>query len=55
VVGTLWLAGSVLDDPLLRLEADARAGVRMVQERGVPALYEAVVTTLAERGRSASA
>jgi hypothetical protein len=55
VVGTLWLAGPVLDDPLLRLEAEARAGVRMVQERGVPALYEAVVTTLAESGRSASA
>jgi hypothetical protein len=55
VVGTLWLAGAVLEDPLLRLEVEERAGVRMAQERGVPAIYEAVVTTLAESGRSSSA
>jgi hypothetical protein len=55
VVGTLWLAGPVLDDPLLRLEVEERAGIRMAQERGVPAIYEAVVTTLAESGRSSSA
>jgi hypothetical protein len=55
VVGTLWLAGPALEDPLLRLELDARADVRMAEEAGVPALYEAVVTTLAESGRSSSA
>jgi hypothetical protein len=49
VVGTLWLAGGVLDDPLLRLELEDRARVRMAEERGPAALYEAVVTTLAER------
>jgi hypothetical protein len=49
VVGTLWLAGGVLDDPLLRLELEDRARVRMAEERGPAALYEAVITTLAER------
>jgi hypothetical protein len=49
VVGTLWLAGGVLDDPLLRLEAEERPRVRMAEERGPAALYEAVITTLAER------
>jgi hypothetical protein len=49
VVGTLWLAGGVLDDPLLRLEAEERPRVRMAEEGGPAALYEAVVTTLAER------
>ena len=49
VVGTLWLAGGVLEDPLLRLELEDRASVRMAEERGPPALYEAVLTTLAER------
>jgi hypothetical protein len=49
VVGTLWLAGGVLDDPLLRLEVEERARVRMAEERGPAALYEAVITTLAER------
>jgi hypothetical protein len=48
VVGTLWLAGGVLDDPLVRLEAEERPRVRMAEERGPAALYEAVVTTLAE-------
>jgi hypothetical protein len=48
VVGTLWVAGGALDDPLLRLELEDRDGVRMAEERGPAALYEAVVTTLAE-------
>jgi hypothetical protein len=55
VVGTLWLANRALDDPLLRLELDERADVRMAEEPGVPAFYEAVLTTLAESGRSSSA
>jgi hypothetical protein len=49
VVGTLWLAGGALDDPLLRLELEERPRVRMAEERGPAAVYEAVVTTLAER------
>jgi hypothetical protein len=49
VVGTLWLAGGALDDPLLRLELEDRARVRMAEERGPPAVYEAVLTTLAEQ------
>jgi hypothetical protein len=49
VVGTLWLAGGLLEDPLLRLELEDRARVRMAEERGPAALYEAVITTLAER------
>jgi len=48
-VGTLWLAGGALEDPLLRLELEERPRVRMAEERGPLALYEAVVTTLAER------
>jgi hypothetical protein len=51
VVGTLWLAGHALDDPLLRLELEERPRVRMAEERGPAAVYEAVMTTLAE-GRS---
>jgi hypothetical protein len=51
VVGTLWLAGRVLEDPLLRLEIEDTARVRMAEERGPAALYEAVITTLAERSR----
>ena len=48
VVGTLWLAGRALEDPLLRLELDERPRVRMAEERGPAAVYEAVMTTLAE-------
>jgi hypothetical protein len=48
VVGTLWLTGGVLEDPLVRLEAEERPHVRMAEERGPAALYEAVITTLAE-------
>ena len=51
VVGTLWLAGGVLEDPLLRLELEERPRVRMAEEHGPAAVYEAVMTTLAE-GRS---
>ncbi len=47
-VGTLWLAGGALEDPLLRLELEDRPRVRMAEERGPAAVYEAVVTTLAE-------
>ena len=49
VVGTLWLAGGALDDPLLRLGLEDRPRVRMAEERGPAALYEAVLTTLAEQ------
>ena len=49
VVGTLWIAGGALDDPLLRLELEDRPRIRMAEERGPAALYEAVVTTLAEQ------
>jgi hypothetical protein len=49
VVGTLWLAGGALEDPLLRLEIEDRVRLRMAEERGPAALYEAVITTLAER------
>ena len=49
VVGTLWMAGNALEDPLLRLELEDRARVRMAEERGPAAVYEAVVTTLAEQ------
>ena len=48
VVGTLWLAGGALDDPLLRLELEERPRVRMAEEHGPAAVYEAVMTTLAE-------
>jgi hypothetical protein len=48
VVGTLWLAGRALDDPLLRLELEERPRIRMAEERGPAAVYEAVMTTLAE-------
>ena len=49
VVGTLWIAGGALDDPLLRLELEERPRIRMAEERGPAAVYEAIVTTLAER------
>ena len=53
VVGTLWLPASVAErDPLLRLEQR----YRVTEADAGPALYEAVLTTLAEsRGRSSSA
>ena len=45
VVGTFWLAGRALDDPLLRLELEERPRTSaMAEERGPAAFYEAVVT-----------
>ena len=51
VVGTHWLVGArPAEDPLLGLELDRAPNVRLVESPGGgPALYEAVVTTLAER------
>lgn len=51
VVGTHWLVGvRPEDDPLLGLELDRAPNVRLVESPGGgPALYEAVVTTLAEQ------
>ena len=51
VVGTHWLVGArPEDDPLLGLELDRAPNVRLVESAGGgPALYEAVVTTLAEQ------
>ncbi len=51
VVGTHWLVGArPEDDPLLGLELDRAPNVRLVEAAGGgPALYEAVVTTLAEQ------
>ena len=51
VVGTHWLVGGEpAADPLLGLELDRAPNVRIVEAPGGgPALYEAVVTTLAER------
>jgi len=49
-VGTFWLAaGAPEDDPLLRLELDRHPNVRVAEATHGPAVYEAVVTTLAER------
>ena len=50
VVGTHWLVGGEpAADPLLGLELDRHPNVRIVEAPGGgPALYEAVVTTLAE-------
>ena len=42
--GTFTLLG-------VRLELEDAARVRMAEERGPAALYEAVITTLAERSR----
>jgi len=49
VVGTLWIAGDALEDPLLRLELEERARIRSAEEAGPAAVYEAVITTLAEQ------
>jgi hypothetical protein len=53
LVGALWLPAAVTErDPLLRLEER----YRIAEADAGPALYEAVVTSLAEaRGRSSSA
>lgn len=51
VVGTFWLmANAVQRDPSLQSEAAGRAGIRIASEAYGAGVYEAVVTTLAERG-----
>jgi hypothetical protein len=50
VVGTFWLVANALErDPTLEVVVDARAGVRVATEGYGGGVYEAVVTTLAER------
>lgn len=50
VVGTFWLVGNALErDPTLRADAIARPTVRVASEGHGAGVYEAVVTTLAER------
>jgi hypothetical protein len=49
-VGTFWLAaGAPEDDPVLRIELARHPNVRVAEATHGPAVYEAVVTTLAER------
>jgi phosphoglycolate phosphatase len=51
VVGAFWLPANALEqDPALEAEALRRPGVRVSSEAYGAAVYEAVVTTLAERG-----
>lgn len=51
VVGTFWLVANALDrDHTLESEVAGRAGVRIASESYGAGVYEAVVTTLAERG-----
>ena len=48
-VGAFWLtAGAAEDDPVLRIELDRHPNVRVAESSHGPAVYEAVVTTLAE-------
>jgi phosphoserine phosphatase len=50
VVGTFWLVANALErDPTLADEVAGRAGVRIASESYGAGVYEAVVTTLAER------
>ena len=50
VVGTFWLVANALErDPTLEAEVAGRAGVRVASESYGAGVYEAVVTTLAER------
>jgi hypothetical protein len=50
VVGAFWLVANALErDPGLEPEAAARTGVRLASEGYGAGVYEAVVTTLAER------
>ncbi len=50
VVGTFWLVANALErDPTLRRELHGRDGVRVASEGYGAGVYEAVVTTLAER------
>jgi hypothetical protein len=51
VVGTFWLMANALErDPTLEVELTAGRGVRVASEEFGAGVYEAVVTTLAERG-----
>lgn len=51
VVGTFWLVRNALErDLTLERELPGRPGVRIASERYGAGVYEAVVTTLAERG-----
>jgi hydroxymethylpyrimidine pyrophosphatase-like HAD family hydrolase len=51
VVGTFWLVANALDrDPTLEPELSGRARVRIAEAGYGAGVYEAVVTTLAERG-----
>jgi hydroxymethylpyrimidine pyrophosphatase-like HAD family hydrolase len=50
VVGTFWLVANALErDPTLSRELHGRRGVRVASESYGAGVYEAVVTTLAER------
>ena len=50
VVGTFWLVANALErDPTLAAEVTGRAGVRIASEAYGAGVYEAVVSTLAER------
>lgn len=49
-VGAFWLAADEAeDDPVLRIELARHPNVRVAEASHGPAVYEAVVTTLAER------
>lgn len=50
VVGAFWLMANALErDPALEAEASAKPGVRLASEGYGAGVYEAVVTTLAQR------
>jgi hypothetical protein len=49
-VGLFWLAAdAAVDDPVLRIELARHPNVRVAETARGPGVYEAVVTTLAER------
>jgi hydroxymethylpyrimidine pyrophosphatase-like HAD family hydrolase len=51
VVGAFWLVANALErDPTLELDVADRTGVRLASDGYGAGVYEAVVTTLAERG-----
>ena len=51
VVGTFWLVANALErDLTLEREVSGRPGIRVATESYGAGVYEAVVTTLAERG-----
>jgi phosphoglycolate phosphatase len=50
VAGSFWLVGNALDrDPTLEADASSRVGVRIAEAGHGAGVYEAVMTTLAER------